>query len=70
MVGILPDEATAIRTILANDGIEAAHEELRRQFPWMTKSIILATLRWLNHSSQPKPDVLKGWQRRRPRVES
>ena len=69
MVGILPDAAAAIRTILANDGIDAAHVELHRRFPWMTDSIALATLGWLNQSSQPRPDVLKGWPRRRFRGE-
>lgn len=69
MVGIPPDDDAAIRTILANDGIDAANTELHHRFPWMTESVALSTLRWLNQSGQPKPDVLKGWPRRRSRGE-
>ena len=69
MVGIPPDDAAAIRIILANAGLDAAHAELHRRFLWMTPCIALATLKWLNQSSQPKQDVLKGWARRRSRGE-
>ena len=67
MVGVTPDDATAIRVILANYGIDAAHAALRSRLPWMTDTLALATLNWLGKSVQPQPDVLKGWARRRGR---
>ena len=65
MVGIPPDDAAAIRGILANDGIDAAQAELHRRLTWMTDTLALASLNWLGKSVQPQPDVLKGWARRR-----
>ena len=67
MVGIPSDDATAIRVILANYGINAAHAALRSRFSWMTDTLALATLDWLGTSVQPQPDVLKGWARRQGR---
>ena len=65
MVGIPPDDAAAIRVILANIGIDAAHAELNRRLPWMTDTLAQVSLNWLGKSVQPPPEVLNGWTRRR-----
>lgn len=65
MVGIPPDDAAAVRTILAIADREPAIAELRCRFPWMSLSIAGATLACLDQSCQEKPDVLKGWVRGR-----
>lgn len=67
MVGIPPDDAAAVRTILASAGRDAALAEIRCRFPWMSLSIAGAALAWLDQSCLEKPDVLKGWVRGRGR---